>query len=93
MTQDGINPRRGGPGQNTEDFHAQYGSAWREQEWNNKRDELLDLRCYPRFRADINQAEAVAPRLGCQLEGTVSLRKPQHAGFVLPEWVLSTQAF
>lgn len=53
VTQDGINPHRGGPGQDTENFYAQYGAAWREQEWNNVRDELLDLRCYARLRADI----------------------------------------
>lgn len=40
-----------------------------------------------------NQAEAATPRLGCQLEGTVPLRKPQHTGFVVQEQVLSTQAF
>lgn len=40
-----------------------------------------------------NQAEAATPRLDCQMEGTVPLRKPQHAGFVLQEWVLNTQPF
>lgn len=43
------------------------------------------------FIAAGNQVEAAAPCLGCQLEGTVPLRKPQHAGFACQERVLSTQ--
>lgn len=62
MTQDGINPCRGGPGQHTEDFYAQYGAAWRGQEWNNMRGELLDLRCYP------GSEQKLSVRLGARLE-------------------------
>lgn len=40
-----------------------------------------------------SQGEAAAPHLGCQLEGTIPLRKPQHSGFALQEWVLNTRAF
>lgn len=68
VTQDGINPCRGGPGQDTEDFYAQYGAAWREQEWNNTRGEPLDLHCDPRSEQTLSitagsQAGAAAPRL------------------------------
>lgn len=38
-----------------------------------------------------SRAEAATLRPGCQLEGMVPLRKPQHAGFVLKEWILCTQ--
>jgi len=46
-----------------------------------------------RFGAAGNQADAAALRLGCQLEGIVPLRTPQHAGFVLKGWILCTQKF
>lgn len=89
MTQDGINPCRGGPGQDTEEFYVQYGAAWGEG-WTCTvipgSEQTLSITAG-------NQAEAAAPHLDYELQGTVPLRKPQHTAFVLQEWALHTQAF